>query len=153
LPTEVDIRNGIAARIKATVPSAVVKSRDIIDTVGGAWLSDLEDADGKVHSYVVTLEAMTLIEPQIGSARYKLRYSVWRIQDCETGSDSANSEDQGSAERELVVNAFANQAALPAVLSNCEPLQFARIGLRYVGDKCVHIDEGSIEVEWVTNCS
>lgn len=153
MPTEIEIRNAIAARIQTTAPSAVVIPRDIVNALDGTWLSLLEDAVGKVHGWVVTLEAMTIREDRAGGAEYNLKYSVWRFLDYDTGSDAANSEDQGSAEREAVVLAFANDTALPAVLSNTKPLEFARTGLRYVGDKCVHIDEGSITVEWVTNCS
>ncbi len=155
MPTEVQIRNAIADRIKTAAPTAVVIPRDIVNALDGTWLAQLEDANGIVHGWVVTLESMTISEERAGGALYTLRYSVWRFLDYDTGDDTANSEDQGSAEREAVVLAFANQLVLTGALSNCKPLQFAfaRMGLRYVGNKCVHIDEGTIEVEWVTNCS
>jgi hypothetical protein len=153
LPTEIEIRNAIAARIKATAPTAVVIPRDVVNALDGTWLSLLEDDNGKVHGWVVTLESMPLTEDRGDSAEYDLRFSVWRFLDYDTGDDAANSEDQGSVERAAVVTAFARRSTLPAVLSNCSPLEFGRTAIRYVGDKCVHIDEGTITSKWVTDCS
>lgn len=118
----------------------------------GGWLSDLTDAVGVVHGWIVTLESITLNEEPIGVARYDLTYSVWKVLDCDTGDDTANSEDLGSAEREAVITAFADSSVLTGHLGNAGPLQFARLGLRWVGSKCVHIDEGSITVEWRPIC-
>jgi uncharacterized protein (DUF3084 family) len=155
LATEVQIRNAIAAKIAEVAPQAVVVPRNILNTKNNGWLGLLQSPDDndRIHGWMVTQRAAPINEQRTNGAEYSLNFSVWQFWAYETGDDAANSEDASSSEREVVMTAFANAAALPSELSRCEGLEFSLIDLFWVGDRLVHIAQGTMTVNWVTNCS
>lgn len=153
MPTEKQIRDAIASTITAAAPTAVVLPRNILGIKNDGWLGLLQSpSDGnRMRGWMITLQSQALIEDRVNGAEYELRFSVWQFLQYWTGDNTDNSEDAFSAEREAVINAFAGQLASP--LSWASPLEFSLIDLFPVGDRLVHIAQGSIAVANVTGCA
>lgn len=153
MPTEKQIRDAIAATIQTAAPLAVVIPRNILGMKNDGWLGLLQSASdqNRIRGWMVTLQSQPLIEDRLNGAEYELRFSVWQFLQYWTGSNTDNSEDTFSAEREAVVSAFAGSLGSP--LEWAKPLQFSLIDLFSVGDRLVHIAQGSIAVRNVTSCT
>jgi hypothetical protein len=153
MPTEKQIRDAIAATIQTAAPQAVVIPRNILGMKDDGWLGFLQSGvdSNRIHGWMVTLQSQAVIEDRVSAAEYELRFAVWQFLQYRTGSNSDNSEDAFSNERGAVLNAFAG--ALPAPLDGAKPLEFSLVDLFQVGDRLVHIAQGSIVVGTVLNCA
>lgn len=154
MPTEKAIREAIAATIQTAAPLAVVIPRNILGIKNDGWLSMLQSAtdQNRVRGWMVTQRAQMLTEQRQQGAEYELRFDVWQFYQYWTGTNTANSEDTFSAEREAVTLAFAPPPYVP--LSWAKPLEFSLIDLFPVGEgsKLIHIAQGSIAVMNLTGC-
>lgn len=153
MATEKEIREAIAARIQTLAPSAVVVPRNILGIKNDGWLGLLQSpADGnKIHGWMVSLQSQVLIEDRGFGAEYELRYAVWQFLQYSTGDNTNNSEDVFSAERAAVIQGFAGNP--PAPLEDAAPIQFNLIDIFSIGDRLIHIAQGSIAVRVVTLCA
>ncbi len=156
MPTEVEIRESIAATIASVATNAIVVPRNILDIKNDAWTGLLKSSadNNRIHGWMVTQKSAQVAEKRQNSAQYDLEFSVWQFVQYFTGSDTTNSEDLASAEREAVMEAFANPAALSADLSWVEPIEFPVIDLFPIGTTggMVHIAQGTLRVSWKSNC-
>lgn len=153
MPTEIQIRNAIASTIKSVAPTAVVIARNALDLKDNGWLMLFSPDGENIHGWMVTQRAALINEQRANGKEYSLSFNVWQFFDYTTGNDISNSEDVASAERESVMLALANTATLPSELSRCDGLEFSLIDLFWVGDRLVHIAQGSVTVSWLTACA
>ena len=155
MATEKAIREAIAAKIQTAAPTAVVVPRNILGIKDDGWYGLLQSPNdsNRVHGWMVTLGAQTLVENRQSGAEYSLKFLIWQFYQYRTGSNTANSEDEAGAEREAVIAAFLGSLASP--LSWADPLELGLIDIFPTGDgsRLIHIAQGSINVLNVAGCA
>src|SRR5262245_38270648 len=152
----IEIAETIQTATVAFTPPPVVLSRDILNLFDTGWVSLLRDAEGMIHGWSVTQSGAGLFEEMMNAAEYELFFDVWQWTQYKTGSNAQNSEDQSSAEREAVIEAFKNAQALDPILSRAHPISFpfGSIGTIAVPDfrGQVRVAKGILRVGKIYGC-
>lgn len=136
MASEVNIRAAIAAVITSATasvsPAPVVIPRDILNIFESGWMNVLRDQSGAgvIHGWSVTQTGAAPVpgEERGYGAEYELIFDVWQWFQYASGTNASNSENSMSAERELVIAAFAKPLQSPvsahSELSRVKPLEF-----------------------------
>lgn len=152
MATEKEMREAIRDLIATAAPDAIVIPRNILGIKNDAWLNMLQSPSdsNRVRGWFISQRALQLIEQRTGAAEYDVIYDVWQFYQYYTGSNTTNSEDVFSAERDAVTVALA--AVLPDPLTRAKPLEFSLIDLFPVGQAgmLMHIAQGTIAIGNVT---
>jgi hypothetical protein len=110
LPSDDDVRNGVAAIIAATAPLAKVAGRWILRFEPGQWpglLKSPADND-RTHGYVITRVENDGRREGIGKTKRLWTYRIFALHYYETGTDASNSEKKFKAELDAVTEALDN---------------------------------------------
>jgi len=161
MATEVEIRTALADVIRLNVASIVtVLPRDIMNLTDVGWMNVLRDPSGFIRGWTITQNGAPPLEPDQRGGRYRLWFDVWQWFQYRTGNDAQNSEDESSAERELIMLKFSRPdlyIPLPqrTTLDGVGLLDFprGRIGTPEIDLKGhVRIAKGEIYVDTVLGC-
>ncbi len=147
-PSDKQIREGITSLIQAAAPLSVAFPRWILGYVPADWPGLLRSPadDKRTHGWVTTQRGDDGTKKGQSCTNRDYTYAVWGFYFYETGSDSLNSEDLFSAEREAVVKTLDDD--LPLLLpqlSIITPISF-QYDLYGFGGELVHVAQGRLVV-------
>lgn len=130
MATEVQIRQAIRARIETFTASLpippLVLDRDITFALESGAVNDLRDSDEQIHCITVTPNGAIPNDPANNDGAYDLWFDVTQYTEYRTGTDASNSDNEASAEREKVIEAFNDSNQLSEVLQYAQPIVFPR---------------------------
>jgi hypothetical protein len=158
LPADKDIRTAIAALIIPVAPQALVIPRLLMDVEVAQWAAVYRsDAhDGLIHAWCVSRLGAQPLEIGNRPRDYRWTYRVTGFRQYETGTAAANSEDEFSAEIDLVAEAIRNSKHLgfSSGVHSHDELQFpaAHIDIRRFGSSLVHLADGRLTVRVSNFC-
>ncbi len=147
MPSDHDIRVGIAAKVKLAAPLAVVFPWWCLGFDIPRWPGMLrsEDDSERAHGWVVTRRALDRTEANNGFFDTRATYAVWGFHYYATGNETANSEDLFQAELDAVAAALTPGAVSGVRL---DPLQFPLIQIAKFGEELLHVGQGQIVAFW-----
>jgi hypothetical protein len=147
LPAPYDIQVALANAIRAATTNSVVIPRNLMgEMVLGNYnaLQSSSDAN-RIHGWFVSQSQDVMTRKFQGFAEYDAQFLVWQVYEYRTGDDTANSEMEFAAERELVKVALSGELLAP--LDSIEPPTFYEVGLfPRVGEnrKFLHLAKGTV---------
>ena len=163
MATEKEMREAIAAVLTLVVDSTTrVMPRDILGAFrAGDYKPMLAPNATRIRGWMVTQAAAPLDLARSGDtwAEYLPVWKLWQIHEYYTGSDSDNSEDVASAERETVMAAFADLASVSGIqagtltaLATLNPISFTAITCQPIteGGKLFHWAQAEISARYNT---
>jgi hypothetical protein len=130
MATEVAIRSAIVDRIEtftaSLTPPPLVLGRDITFGLESGAVNDLLDSSGRIHCIIVTHSGAIPGDPRNNDGDYDLWFDVTQYTEYRSGTDASNSDNEASAEREKIIEAFNDSNLLDGVLKYAQPIVFPR---------------------------
>jgi hypothetical protein len=130
MATEVAIREAIRDRIEMFTDSLpippLVLGRDITFSLESGAVNDLRDSNEMIHCIVVTQSGAIPNDPANNDGAYDMWFDVTQYTEYRSGTDASNSDNEASAEREKIIEAFNDSNLLDGVLKYAQPIVFPR---------------------------
>jgi hypothetical protein len=149
--TEFQIRDRLAAIIRAAAPTALVSERwiqAVEDEQWGALLRSPADAS-RIHCWMVELEGIPEIGRIANRREYRLRFVIQGFRFYESGTAQANSSRAWNEECMAVaraVNADVRLGVSDNSLREVSTLVFTKLGVTQFGMQLAHAARGAVTV-------
>lgn len=148
--TDEQIRAFLAGRLQTAAPNAVVWPRWVLGYNPAEWLGVMRPSNAdQAHGWLVTRRRQTVERKGVNQAEYERTYAIWGFRSFLTGNNTANSEQDFSAEVDAVEAALlpGSRFTINTTTVRVQSVQFTS-DLQEFSGELTHFVRGELTLRW-----